>query len=398
MMSPRRMTFGVACLTLILLASVPAFGQDGVRDLPAAQLFDPADIRPYGEWDTPKEGFFASFDGIFWTISAPKKTSIGAPGQTRDVFYGPTTADEVVESNTMDTGDFRAKQTQGDRIEFGYTGEHHGFLVDTFELNGQTQYIYGNSVSVVFNDPPNGVGNQLLTGVVGQDAAGNNVIANVPVNFTTMSTMNRTFTDGVEVLYTYRQHPLHYGGELTWMAGARYVRFDDEFAVDATGGNLAESAWDTTARNRIYGPEVGVRYIKQWGRFSLSTEGRFMAGVNNQDIRQYGELASELTGTSDNSPANTGVNGLPLLMHATAFASSEHLTEFTPLIEFRVEGHVQLTRLLSLKAGWTGIFMDGIARASDMVEYTVPSMGILPGNNNLPVFIQGVNVGLELNR
>ena len=28
------------------------------------QLFDPADIRPYEGWDTQKDGFFFTFDGI----------------------------------------------------------------------------------------------------------------------------------------------------------------------------------------------------------------------------------------------------------------------------------------------------------------------------------------------
>ena len=38
-------------------------------------------------------------------------------------------------------------------MEFGYTGEHHGFLVDTYELDGQTQHHLRHDVHVVFNDP-----------------------------------------------------------------------------------------------------------------------------------------------------------------------------------------------------------------------------------------------------
>jgi len=208
-------------------------------------------------------------------------------GSITPVYYGPTTNDEVNEGNNFDTGNFRAKQTGGDRIELGYTGEHNGFLVDSFELNGQTQHIYGQNVSVVFIDPgfgPQGT-NHLLQGDVG-----NGVTANVPVNFATMSLLNRTQTDGVEFLYTYRQHLTHHGGQIQWMVGARYLRFDDEFGVDATGGNLADSAWDTMAKNRLWGPEIGVRWLKQFGRVSLSSEGRFMAGINNQSIHQYGEM------------------------------------------------------------------------------------------------------------
>ena len=276
-------------------------------------------------------------------------------------------------------------------MELGYTGEHNGFLIDSFELNGQTQHIYGQNVSMVFIDPgfgPTGT-NHLLQGDVG-----GGVTANVPITFATMALMNRTQTNGIEFLYTYRQHLTHNGGQVQWMVGARYLRFDDEFFVDATGGNLADSAWDTMAKNRIWGPEIGVRWLKQFGRVSLSSEGRFMAGVNNQSIQQYGEIASLLTGTSNNpSP-------LPTLLHATTFDHSAELTEFSPLGEFRIEGHVQLTKLISFKAGWTGIVMGGMARSADMVLYNMNGdtgvpLGIVTDNNRAVVFMQGINIGVE---
>jgi hypothetical protein len=206
-----------------------------------------------------------------------------------------------------------------------------------------------------------------------------------------MSITNRTYTDGVEALYTYRQHQFENGGQLQWMFGGRYVRFDDEFDVSGVGGVLADSAWSTSARNRIGGPEVGARYYQQFGRLALSVDGRFMAGINSQDIRQYGSLASNLV---DDIPTQT-TDLVPL---RNAFAGSDHKTEFTPLVEFRAEGHVQLTRLISFKVGWTGIFMDGIARAADMVNYDLPVMSIKTSENRQPVFMQGVNVGVELNR
>ncbi len=405
-MWPKRITFGLAGLACLLVTGLTAFAQEGVRDLPAMQLFDPADIRPYDNWNPPKEGFFFSFDGIWWTISAPKKTTVGAPGLTAPVDYVsyytdnslvPPVTYQVIKTlddeNTFDTGDFRAKQKDGDRIEFGYTGEHHGFLVDTFELNGQTQYVAGDQVHVMFHDPQGYL-------IALNDALFHPVEAtvhSVPVEFYSMSVCNQTYTDGIEALYTYRQHQFENGGQLQWMFGGRYVRFDDDFNVVGTGGVLDTSSWDTTARNRIAGPEIGVRYFQQFGRLALSTEGRFMAGINSQDIRQYGTIASNLNvpiTLSYYAPTTAYYSG-PL---TNSFASSLHKTEFTPLAEFRVEGHVQLTRLISFKVGWTGIFMDGIARAADMVNYTLPNMGILTTGNRQTVFMQGVNVGVELNR
>ena len=209
--------------------------------------------------------------------------------------------------------------------------------------------------------------------------------------FNTVSPLNRTQTDGVEMLYTYRDHPMHNGGEILWMVGGRYVRFDDEFAVVGLGGVLGQSAWDTMASNRIWGPEVGVRWSKEFGRFGISSEGRFMAGINDQAIRQNGELASDLFGTRAECQRRALLDARH---HLRQFGASDGIhpiggvprrgpraTDPVDLGQGRLDRHL----------------MDSIARASDMVFYQVPNMGILSGNNKQPVFMQGFNVGLELN-
>ena len=56
--------------------------------------------------------------------------------------------------------------------------------------------------------------------------------------------------------------------------------------------------------------------------------------------------------------------------------------------------------MITVKAGYTGIFMNNVARAADMIDYTVPNMGITRDlNGNLQnVYIQGLNLGIEVNR
>ena len=90
----------------------------------------------------------------------------------------------------------------------------------------------------------------------------------------------------------------------------------------------------------------------------------------------------------------------PTLMDATSFTNSTHFIEFSPIIELRVEIHLQLTNVISVKAGYTGIFVNNVVRAADMVDYTLPTMGItrnLDGNLQ-NVYIQGLNIGVEFNR
>jgi hypothetical protein len=58
----------------------------------------------------------------------------------------------------------------------------------------------------------------------------------------------------------------------------------------------------------------------------------------------------------------------------------------------------QLFRSVQLHAGWTGIATDGIARSSNMINYTLPSMGINLEKNEQDLFIHGLNIGLTINR
>jgi hypothetical protein len=395
-MSLHRIHFGLAALLSVVLSGSLAYSQD--HELRGMQLFEESDVRPYGNWAQPKDGFFFTFDGIYWYLTRPNKTTIGVPHLTRNVFFGPLETDQVVETNTLNTGDFRAKWKQGDRIELGFISGQHGLMVSTFELNRQTQHIEAQNVSVVFNDPAFGPqGSHLLEGIVGQvvdPISGQvvNVVANVPITFTDLQVQNRVKTQGFEVLYMYRPHQLHHGGNLEFLLGGRYLYFDDDFSAFGFGGNLANSSWETDAKNYIAGPEIGVRWSHPIGRFSLSAEGRFTAGINSQNVRQRGLLATALSAPNPQPQ--------PTLMSATGFENSQHFYEFAPVVELRAEGHVQVTRIISLKAGYNMVFMDGIARGSNMTDYMVPTMGITTAHdaNKQYVLMHGLNLGIEINR
>ena len=93
-----------------------------------------------------------------------------------------------------------------------------------------------------------------------------------------------------------------------------------------------------------------------------------MAGLNCQDFQQLVSMGPTLIprGTTGRAPFT------PSLMSATFSNHTDYAREFTPLIELRLEGRYQITRSISFHAGWTGWWMDGIARANSVVDYTVP--------------------------
>ena len=109
-----------------------------------------------------------------------------------------------------------------------------------------------------------------------------------------------------------------------------------------------------------------------------------MAGLNCQNISQAGRHGPQsepgprpVTSTPPAGPiVTTSTPFQPTVMSHTTATHVDYEREFSPVVELRLEGRYQITRAISFHAGWTGIWMDGIARASSVIDYTVPAMGI----------------------
>jgi hypothetical protein len=387
-----RFCLGLAAFLLAATAGVSAYGQD--HELEGAALFERADVRPYDNWAEPRNGLFFSFDGLYWHISSPAKTSIGDPTLTPTVFVGPNINDSFVETNSLDTPT-NSVWKWGNRMELGYIEGHHGFMFTSLSTQSQTQEISALNAFVVFNDPAFGpTGSHFLDTVLSPATPTSPaIIGETPINFTTIYVQSKTRLQGVEALYMYRMDELHLGGQLEFTVGGRYFELKDQFWVNAEGGNMTDSFWNTHSHNEIGGPEIGARFYQPWGRFAITAESRFTAGINAQSLTQDGLLGRELIAGANTAPQ-------PTLMNATAFTNSTHFIEFSPIIELRVEARMQLTNIIAVKAGYTGIFINNVARAADMVNYTVPTMGISRGleGNLQNVYIQGLNLGFEINR
>jgi hypothetical protein len=392
-MLSKRISLLLVAVCLAAGGAVKVYGQD--HELEGAALFERADIRPYDNWAEPRNGLFFSFDGLYWHISPPAKTTVGDPTLTPTVFYGPTLGDAVVQTNSMDTGSEKSIWKWGDRTELGYIEGHHGFMFTALSTPSQTADRTMANVSMNFNDPAFGPnGSHFLDTVLAAAAGGNlAIIGETPVTFSSVYMQNKSRLAGVEALYIYRMDELHLGGQFELLAGGRYFELKDQFWVDARGGNLTDSYWDTHTHNEIGGPEIGARWYQPFGRFAFTAETRFTAGINAQSITQDGLLAAGLTAPPNAAPE-------PTLMSAHSFTNSTHFIEFSPIIELRLEARAQLTNMIAVKAGWTGIFVNNVVRAADMVDYTLPNMGItrsLDGNMQ-NVFINGLTLGVEFNR
>jgi hypothetical protein len=403
----------------VLILTSPSFGQ-GPQGF---QIFAPADESTFGGGQEPNEGYFFQYDGLYWSISAPKVHPIGYPG-TRTVSFGPTDADVGIQVNTLDTSFLDSQFSAGNRFEFGRVEDRNGWLVGIYQQRSQSQFFQAAAADVVFNDPDIGpLGQPLLYGNVNND---NTIVPpytpaifkNLPVTFYNVNLANSLNTWGVEMNYLHRFMTGHSGGTFEMFLGARYFEFNESFRVSTAADDgthtipsfLGGSFWSSQADNHVVGPQIGLRWFKKQGRWTFSTEGRFMAGYNSQNIRQQVDMGP---GLNPGQTVVSRVNATPpptllydyvyppfqpkVMSHTTA----THVTyahEWSPAVELRLEGRYEITRTLSFHAGWTGMWMDGIARASSVIDYTVPSMGVDLSDNRQNLLLNGLTLGFDINR
>ncbi len=448
----------------VLAAAVLVFVLGGTltaQDLREMKLFAPADLSQYGSGPQPKQGYFFVFDGLQWSTSRPDVIPIGFPNLRRQVFHDPLTRE--VQSNSLNTGQFNSQFHAGNRIQFGRVYGRQGWLFSSYRLNDQVQTSFNRNVDIVFKDPNNflrgWVADMLgydvivdpLLGIAEDQRTnadyGNFQVQNLPVSFDELLVENRVETWGVELMYLRRSRQTGRGGFFEFLAGVRYLEFDETFRVEARGndvfaadgspldvvgasrfvfdqsddgnpddpnpapirpGNLlADSNWITEAENHIIGPQIGGRWFRKNGRVTLSAEGRFFAGLNMQNLRNRGVLGSQLDAPVPYAfdeldfDADAGYPYMPLLREPYDFDHKANIPTWSPGAELSLDLMVQLTSAVSVEVGWNGLWLGGIARASAMPDYTISNssiMGIRRGANRQTVFLHGLNVGVTINR
>jgi hypothetical protein len=423
-------------LLLAVLTGAPAHAQ-GLRDM---QLFAPAEFDQFGGGPRASEGLFFRFDGLCWWILPPEVDPIGNPGDTETVFFAPDKS--TTQHNTHDNSQLQAVQVWGQRHEIGYIRGHHGFMASLFDLNDQVQRLTFSDMDMVFDDQPIGIDDRprlfgYVADILEADDTSvtyyNFVLRKLPVSFETVQVENRVSLWGAEANYLFRTHPVRRAGIFEFLFGVRYLEFEELFSIDGFGDRftlinvdetadpgdqggvpaepgsiLADSHWWAEAKNHIVGPQLGVRWFKQVHRLTLSSEARFFAGFNHQNLRQAGILGTML---DDDFPAEDvtviGVNSVtdfpfePLTMGPTGYDHSRSVREWSPAGELRIDVQYKLTRLIDIRAGWSGLVVDGIARASNLIDYTLTEnriMGVDLKDNRQTVFMHGLNFGVSINR
>ncbi len=201
----------VAAGLLMLLTCAPAMGQGTLEGM---QIFAPADVSSYGRGPQPNEGFFFTYDALYWTFSPPRVTTIGnAALPTRTVIGAiPTGANVndyiIVQHNTLDTGSLVSEFDLGNRIEFGRICDNRGWMVSIFQFMEFAQDITAHNVDMTFETPDYNLNINALTGWI--DTVGGTLTSDVqgvdglPVTFTNVLARQINSAWGIEADYVGR--------------------------------------------------------------------------------------------------------------------------------------------------------------------------------------------------
>ena len=166
-----------------------------------------------------------------------------------------------------------------------------------------------------------------------------------------------------------------------------------------TGLLRPESFISTDTENHIVGPQFFANWFYARGRATLVAQGRFFAGWNFQNINQRGSLNQNALGRNSPSvgPQHTA-NNLFLTFPQDEFNHNLNSTEWSPGVEVEFGARYQLTRAFSASVTWDGLWIAGIARSPNLVDYTLPKLGLLASENRQDMFVHGLNAGIQLNR
>lgn len=181
------------------------------------------------------------------------------------------------------------------------------------------------------------------------------------------------------------------------------------------GSILGNSDWRFKAENHIIAPQIGMRYSRTNRRWTLTAEGKFLAGLNNQNLRSRGTFGSfyDYINTEifpdellDDTVRDYGIypwTPAGILNSRRSFNHSGIRHVFSPGVEGKLNANWQISNAVGVQFGVTVMWMDRIARGSRINDYTIFSDGQFFGLNKgrsaeSDALMYGFNIGVTVNR
>lgn len=347
----------------------------------------------------------------------------------------------------------------GQRISAGAVSGHHGFEVGWMYLNLNTEAATAKNVPFVLEQTGTVGGYPMLTpnGWIALDKMGatgkvNNDIPSAITRFDSMTVSTKDEFWTVNANYFYRLHPVSdFITELS--LGGRYTQFNEEFWMTGKGGWLHNSNIHATAKNNLAGPSAGVRFSRSVKQWTFNAQAAYTAAFNTRSVGLDGSLKNLLddpritvdptsgeitvdettTSTSSSSSSTSSSttttddaesardyieaeeNALPdniesmnalngpstaAFPSGTISAFTRERNEFSSMIDWRLDTSYQVTKMISLNVGYSGMWVNDVVRPAEQIDYSIGTdhyLGIKKFELE-DLWLQGVDFGITLNR
>ena len=179
-------------------------------------------------------------------------------------------------------------------------------------------------------------------------------------------------------------------GDIIGIGGA------DTLTGQGVGSPLQTGAWETESLNNLVGPEFSLLLETTRGRWTFSSELKFVAGFNWQNLRYRGanfpdSIGADYLRATFNPSSTVTQSGLgsgttgdvvavtppppPLFLQIygvgqqNATNDAEYQFRFSPIGEWRFGGQFRVSQAITLHAGYTGMAIGSIARAAANTAY-----------------------------
>lgn len=357
-MSVRKLTFGLLAAAALLAGQQVVVAQE---HLPVA---DPFHFDPDFRWFEPV------YEADLLDMKPSKRASTGWYGSYDRMvllFSRPDT-DILLEPNGSDYSD-GFDRGWGNRLELGYMLEKNsGWSATWHNISGP------NSYETLLVERLNRLNEEDLAGPDtgddggdgGGDGGGNfnqfgQLLPSADRNLHYFNERLYELADSVNVLSahsfeinkTWRMEPYHYGGILEPLVGLRYFGVTDRWQRErySRGVDIDDNPIETlshsgaSAKNNMFGGQLGARYFKYYNRVTYSAEFRAMGLHNFQNHRTVSEqIVTTYDGIGIGSEVISEVLTRNTLIH-------QDNSEFVVGYDIRGEVSYQLARHFQLRGG-----------------------------------------------
>ncbi len=212
------------------------------------------------------------------------------------------------------------------------------------------------------------------------------------VSFDRVVTAPHTETYGVQFSQRHRftakhskteEQPSYF--ELSY--GSRYMRLDEEFIVEATGGLLGKTQVDMRYDNTLIGPQVAVHWHQQRRGWSVEAGTTVMVGYNFAEASQFAIVGQDRLPGGVNSAA---------IGRPNSFASTREHEELASIAELSAVATYPIVQHLNLQFGYRALYLSELRHAGESIDWTLPSLGIL--NRGANAWLEGLHASVEWRR